>query len=144
MCIPDLNIVAAGLRVLLQVQVDGEMGVDVTELVEVALGDTGDEVAEDRPHGAESGDVLPGTMVHLDGERVGLGLRERDREVAEVLDELAYSSADTPVSKRRPPPTVLFDMSGFAGNGSSKFCVPRGPSTVTSLDLMLTLTVLQS
>ena len=126
-CIPDLNIVAAGLRVLLQVQVDGEMGVDVAELVEVALGDTGDEVAEDRPHGAESGDVLPDTMVHLDGERVGLGLRERDREVAEVLDELAYSSADPTVSKRRPPPTVLFAMSGFAGNGSSNSAYLGGP-----------------
>lgn len=88
-CIPDLDLVAASLVVLLQVQVDGEMGVDVAKLVKVALGNAGDEVGEDRPDSTESSHVLPNAMVHLDGERVGLGLRERDREMAKILDELA-------------------------------------------------------
>jgi hypothetical protein len=45
--IPDLQVVEVGLLVLLDVDVDGEMGVDVAHLVLVALGDAGDEVLDD-------------------------------------------------------------------------------------------------
>jgi hypothetical protein len=42
--VPDLDLPLVGLLVLLEVDVDGEMGVDVTHLVLVALGDTDDQV----------------------------------------------------------------------------------------------------
>jgi len=96
--VPDLHFGAASLLVLLEVDVDGEMGVDVSELVEEALGDTDDEVVKDRPHGSESGNIFPGAVVDKDGEGVGLGLGEGDRDVAQVLGKLSYT-INLPVSK---------------------------------------------
>lgn len=42
--VSDLNLEAVGILVLLNVDVDGEMGVDVSHLVLEALGDTDDQV----------------------------------------------------------------------------------------------------
>lgn len=92
--VPDLHFGAASLLVLLEVDVDGEMGVDVSELVEVALGDTDDEVVKERPHGSESGNIFPGAVVDKNGEGVGLGLGEGDRDVAQVLGKLSSGTLD--------------------------------------------------
>lgn len=92
--IPDLNNPKAGVVVLVKVDVDGEMGVDVTHLVLEALGDTNDHVVDERAHGAESGDVLAGTVVHLDLNGVGIGLLEGDGQVTKVLLEDAAGALD--------------------------------------------------
>ena len=91
------------------------MGVDVAHLVQVALRDASDEVAEDRLHSPESGHVLPNAVVHLDRKRVGLRLRERDRQVAEVLDELAcYREECSLVKKKKKTVLSSLDVSfGF-------------------------------
>ena len=48
---------------LLNVDVDGEMGIDVTHLILEAASDANDQIVDERPHGAESGNGLPPTMV---------------------------------------------------------------------------------
>lgn len=66
------------------------MGVDVTHLVLEALGDTDDHVVNDGADSAESGEVLAGTVVHGDGQKIGLGGGERDGDVGKVLVEGLY------------------------------------------------------
>lgn len=83
--VPDLNNPEASVVVLVKVDVDGEMGVDVTHLVLEALGDTDDHVVDERTDGTESGDVLAGTVVHLDLDGGLIGLLEGDGQVTEIL-----------------------------------------------------------
>ena len=71
------------------------MGVDVTHLVLEALGDTNDHVVDERTDGAESGDVLAGTVVHLDLDGGGIGLLERDGQVTKVLLEGATGTLNS-------------------------------------------------
>lgn len=85
--LPDLNLPKASLVVLVEVDVDGEMGVDVTHLVLEALGHTDNHVVDDGADSAESGEVLAGTVVHGDGQKIRLGVGERDGDVREVLLE---------------------------------------------------------
>jgi len=96
--VSDLNLHAVGLVVLLEVDVDGEMGVDVAHLVLVALGDTDDHVVDESADGTESGDVLAGTVVHLDGDNILLGVRERDGQVREILLEDTTGAGDGDLS----------------------------------------------
>lgn len=96
--VSDLNLHAAGFVVLLEVDVDGEMGVDVAHLVLVALGDTDDHVVDESADGTESGDVLAGTVVHLNGDDVLLGVRERDGQVREILLEDTTGASDGDLS----------------------------------------------
>ena len=87
--VPDLNLEEVGLLVLLDVDVDGEMRVDVAHLVLEALGNTNDQVVDEGSDGSESSDVLAVSVVNLDADNTGLGRGEGDRQVAEVLHELA-------------------------------------------------------
>jgi len=89
MHIPDLNLPQIGLLVLLEVDVDGEMGVDVAHLVLEALCDTDDHVVDERADSSQAGDLFAHTMVELNVDGVWLGACEADREMAEVLYELA-------------------------------------------------------
>lgn len=91
--VPDLDLVDA-LRVLVQVDVDGEMGVDVAHLVLEALGDADDQVVQDGADGAEGGDVLADAVVDVDGNSVGLGLSEANGNVRQVLHQLATGALD--------------------------------------------------
>lgn len=93
--VTDLNLSAVGLGVLLDVDVDGEMGVDVTHLVQEAAGDTDDQVVDDGADGTEGSDTLAGTVVQLDGDDLLLGAAEGDGDVGEVLDELAAGALDS-------------------------------------------------
>jgi hypothetical protein len=68
--IPDLNLIEPRLLVLLDVDVNGEVGIDISHFVLVALGDAGDEVADDGFDGAEGGDVLAAAVVDLDRDGV--------------------------------------------------------------------------
>lgn len=45
--VPDLNLVQTSLRVLVNINVDGEMCVDVSHLVLEALGDADDQVVDE-------------------------------------------------------------------------------------------------
>lgn len=128
--VPDLNLEKVGLLVLLNVDVDGEMRVDVAHLVLEALGDTDDQVVDEGSDCSESSDVLAVSVVDLDADDTGLGHGEGDRQVAEVLDELAYFITSS----------VRISISPL-GSLSGSLCSPRGPSTVTILDLIETLTV---
>lgn len=65
------------------------MCVNVSHLVLEALGDTDDQVVDERSDCAEGGDVLSGTVVQFDLDYILLGMREIDRQVVEVLGELA-------------------------------------------------------
>lgn len=87
--IPDLNLVQASLRVLVDIDVDGEMCVDISHLVLVALGNADDQVVDERADCAEGRNVLPGAVVQLDVDDLLLGVREVDRQMVEVLRELA-------------------------------------------------------
>jgi hypothetical protein len=65
-------------------------------------------------------------VVQFDLDDILLGMREVDRQVVEVLGELACTISVRIMSSLHISPIC---------------CVPRGPSTVTSLDLMVTLTI---
>jgi hypothetical protein len=87
--IPNLDLVQASLVVLIDVDIDWEMGIDVSHLVQETLGDTDDQVVDQGSDCAESGDILAGTVVELNVDDIGLWVGEVDREMAQVLDELA-------------------------------------------------------
>jgi hypothetical protein len=93
--VTDLNLSAVGLGVLLDVDVDGEMGVDVTHLVQEAAGNTDDQVVDESADGTEGSDTLAGTVVQLDGDDLLLGAAEGDGDVGEVLHELAAGALDS-------------------------------------------------
>lgn len=85
--VADLDDEVAGLGILLNVDVDREMGVDVTHLVLEALGDTDDHVVDQGADGAEGGNVLASTVVELDVDDIALWVGEVDCQVGEVLLE---------------------------------------------------------
>jgi hypothetical protein len=114
--IPDLHDGSASLLVLLNVDVDGEMRVDVAHLVLVSLGNTGDQVLDQGLDGPQSGDVLADTMVQLDADDLGALGDEGDSEVLEVLDELAAGSGNG-------------DDAGLDDDGD---CISRFPSAPCS------------
>jgi hypothetical protein len=90
--VSDFDLPQASLVALVQVDVDGEMGVDISHLVLEALGDTDNHVLDDGSDGTQSGDVLTVAMVDLDRDGVLLGVSEVDGQVAQFLDELACVS----------------------------------------------------
>ncbi len=65
------------------------MGVYVTHLVLVALGDTNDQVVDESADGTEGSDALARAVVELDLDEVLLGVGEGDSQVTEGLLELA-------------------------------------------------------
>jgi len=67
------------------------MRVDVSHLVFKALSDTDDQVIDERSNCAEGGDILSCAVVEFDLDDIFLGMREVDRQVVEVLGELAYT-----------------------------------------------------
>lgn len=95
--VPDLNLVDT-VRVLVQVDVDGEMGVDVSHLVLEAFRDTDDQVVDEGADCSEGGDGLADTMVDVNGDDVLLGRRKADGDVGQVLDQLAPGSLDSDLS----------------------------------------------
>ena len=88
--VSDLNLPLVVVLVLLQVDVDGEMGVYVTHFVLEALCDTNDQVVDQGSDSSEGSDILALAVVDLDGNGVLLGEGEVNSQVAEILDKLAY------------------------------------------------------
>lgn len=68
--VADLNLPEASVLGLVDVDVDGEMRVDVAHLVLEALCDTGDHVVDDGLDGSQGGDILAVAVVDLDGDGV--------------------------------------------------------------------------
>ena len=68
------------------------MGVDVSELVLVALGDTNDHVVDQSADSAEGSDILARAVVQLNVDALWLWVGESDSQVTKVLDELATRS----------------------------------------------------
>lgn len=135
--VADLDDEVAGLGILLNVDVDWEMGVDVTHLVLEALGDTDDHVVDQGADSAEGGNVLASTVVELDVDDIALWVGEVDCQVGEVLLENTCEI----VSMFRFYRTVPRHWMSCAQNIRAGKYVPLGPSTVTNLDLMVTLTM---
>lgn len=92
--LPDLNLPQTSLRVLVQVDVDGEMCVDVAHLVLETLGDAGNEVDDDAADSAQRSHVLARTVVHLDLDDILGRLGEVDGKVRKVLLQLAARALD--------------------------------------------------
>jgi len=78
--LPYLNLVLP-LAVLVDADVDGEMGVDVAHLVLEAAGHADDHIADESADGTEGGDVLTRAMVELDDDRLLVGLFEADGQM---------------------------------------------------------------
>lgn len=80
--------------VLLNVDIDGKMGIDVSHLVLVSLGDASHQVLDDGLDGSEGSDILSRSVVDFDLDDLlallVLGEREGDGDVREILGELAY------------------------------------------------------
>lgn len=91
--VPNLDLKDA-LGGLAQVDVDGEMSIDVTHLVLEALCDADNQVVDEGADGTEGSDVLADTVVDVDGNNSGLGVGEGDGDVRKVLDKLAAGALD--------------------------------------------------
>jgi hypothetical protein len=72
--VPDLNLEQTGLLVVVYVDVDGEMGVDITHLVLESLCNANDQVVDESADCAESSDILAGSVVKLDVDDILLGV----------------------------------------------------------------------
>lgn len=130
--VSDLDLGEASLGVGGHVDVDGEMGVDVSHLVLEALGHTDHQVVDVSSDGSEGSDILSVAVVDLNRDDVLLGLTKVHGQVAKVLDQLSCF--------RRVRYFVARSYRTGEMLGIKKF-VPRGPSTVTIRDLMATLTI---
>jgi hypothetical protein len=87
--VPDLDLKQASVFVLLKVDVDWEMGIDVSHLVFVALGDADDKVVDQCSDCAESSNIFPCAVVEFDVDEAWGGMREGNCQMAQVLGELA-------------------------------------------------------
>lgn len=92
--VSDLHLPQASLLALVQVDVDGKMGIDVSHLVLEALCHADNHVLDDRSDGSQRGNVLTVAMVDLDRDGVLLGVAKVDGQVTEVLGELASGTLD--------------------------------------------------
>jgi len=95
-CLPNLNSLGS-LIVLLDVDVDGKVSVDISHLVLVASGHTGDQVVDDRLDGSEGSDILAGAVVDFDLDcllalDLGLGEGKCYGDVGEILRQFSYSA----------------------------------------------------
>lgn len=92
--VADLNLPEASVLALVDVDVDGEMRIDVAHLVLEALCHTNHHVVDDGLDGSQGGDILAVAVVDLDRDGVLGGVAKVDGEMAEVLDELAAGTLD--------------------------------------------------
>ena len=88
--IADLYFKQAGLLVLVDAHVDGEMCVYVSHLVLVATGYTDNQVVDQRADGTERGDAFARAVVEFDGDALGRRLGEGDGKVLQVFDQFAW------------------------------------------------------
>lgn len=143
--IPNLNS-RHSFSILLNVDVDGKVSIDVSHLVLVALGHASDQVIDDGLDGSESSDILSGAVVDFDSDGLEtvlvllLGKGEGHGDVGEVFCQFPCSDIVSVhishiyvvvVAPSSLCAALVLCIVGF---------VPLGPSTVTILDRMWTLT----
>jgi hypothetical protein len=87
--VPDLDLVKASLLVLIDVDIDWEMGVDVSHLVLESLGDTDDQVVDESADCSEGSNILARAVVKLDGDDVFLRVLEINSQMRKVLLQCA-------------------------------------------------------
>lgn len=93
-CLPDLDVLSAIIS-LLNVDVDGKMSIDISHLVLVTLGHTGNQVVNDGLDSSEGGDVLSRAVVDVYIEDLFailvllLGKGECDCDVGKIFGEFA-------------------------------------------------------
>ena len=80
---------------LLNVDVDGKMSIDVTHLVLVTLGHSGDHVLYERFDGPEGSNILAKAVVKRDLDDCGTLADEGDVEVLQILHQLTAGSGDS-------------------------------------------------
>lgn len=68
--LPDFNIISVALFVLLDVDVDREMGIDISHLVLVASRYASDKVLDDRLDSSQSSDVLSRAMMNFNLNKI--------------------------------------------------------------------------
>ena len=103
--VPNVNFQQVRLRVLLDVDVDGEMGVDVAHFVLVAFGHANDEIVDDGFNRSKGSDAFPGAMVELDVDDCFRGVGKVDREMGEVFGEgacNAFLSSESVIKEETP------------------------------------------
>lgn len=88
--VSDLN----NSSVINDVNVDGEMCVDISHLVLVTLGNTGDQVSNKRLDGSESSNVLSVSVVDSDLDSLVRDLAEGNINVSEVLGKATSGSSN--------------------------------------------------
>ena len=79
--LPDLDLVQPCIVVLFEIDVDWEMGIDISHFVFVALGDTDYEVVDECLNCSESRDILARAVVDFDRDFLSGGEREADCEM---------------------------------------------------------------
>ena len=89
--------------ILLDVDIDGEVGIDISHLIFESLCHADDQVVDDRLDGAQGCDILARAVVDFDENFVFGREREADSEVGEIFYEFAW----------------MFDALAFELGGSS-------------------------
>jgi hypothetical protein len=87
--LPDLDIVEACLAILFDIDVDWEMGIDVSHFVFVAFSDTDYEVVDESLNSSESCDILAGAVVDFDRDFFLRGQGKADCEVGKVFGQFS-------------------------------------------------------
>lgn len=97
------------------VDIDWEMRVDVSHLVLVTLGDTGDQVGNQGLDGSQSGDVLSVTVVDGDLDSLVGHLGEGNVNVLEVLLQLTSWASNVDGSGLDVDGNALWDFQDLVG-----------------------------
>lgn len=90
---PNLHLEHTGI-VLLDIDIDGKVGVNITHLILETLGHTDDQVLDDCLDGSEGSNILARAVVQFDDEAVLRGAREDDGEMLEIFGEFASRAFD--------------------------------------------------
>lgn len=90
----DFNLLQVGFGVFVEVDVDGEMGVDVVYFVFEVFGDVDDYVFDDGFDGVEGGDVFVNVVVDFNGDDIVFGVCEGDSEVIKVFGQFVVGVFD--------------------------------------------------
>lgn len=93
--VSDLDFLETGLRVFLDVDVDGKVSIDVAHLVQETAGNTNDQVVDEGADSTEGSNALASAMVELNGDGVLVGTAKGDGNVRQILGQLASGSLDS-------------------------------------------------
>lgn len=87
--VPNVNLIKPALRILLDIDIYGKMGIDISHLVLEALSNADNQVVDDCFDRSECCDILAGTVMQFDIDDVFGRMGEADRKMGQVLRKLA-------------------------------------------------------